>query len=114
VVPPPLKSGPAKKIRVLKIARSKAKPGSRGTSEIEMALMKPVGVSKKFCLLDAAGSSHGPHVVGIAAICAARVLAFDNLIDDSLPDAHRTPSPVRTIERRGSPPLSMSGEFFVF
>jgi hypothetical protein len=60
-VPPPPKSGPTNKIGVLKIAHPKAKPGPRGTSEIELALEKLVGVSKKFRLLDATGLSHRPH-----------------------------------------------------
>jgi hypothetical protein len=51
--------------------------------EIELALAKPVGVSKKFHLLDAVGSSHGPHAMGVATTHAARVVAFNNLSDDS-------------------------------
>jgi hypothetical protein len=85
-VPPPPKSRPAKKIGILKIAHPKAKPGPRGTSEIELALVKPIGVSKKFHLLDATGSSHGPHATSITATHAARVSAFDNLGDDSSSD----------------------------
>jgi hypothetical protein len=90
VVPPPPKLGPRKKIGILKIACPKAKPGPCGTSEIERALVKHVGVSKKFFLLDAVGSSHGPHTTDIAATCAARVSAFDNLDDDPSPDVRRT------------------------
>jgi hypothetical protein len=79
------KSGPAKKVDVLKIAHPKAKPGPRGMSEIELALAKPAGISKKFCLLDAVGSSHRPPTPGITTTHAARVPAFDNLgIDSSL------------------------------
>jgi hypothetical protein len=52
---------PLKKISILKVIRPKAKPGPKGKSEIELALVKPVGVSKKFCLLDALRSSHGLH-----------------------------------------------------
>jgi hypothetical protein len=49
MAPPPLpKMGPAKKISILKIARPKAKPRTRGTSEIELALERPVGMSKNF------------------------------------------------------------------
>jgi hypothetical protein len=36
-------------------------------SEIELALAKPVGVSKKFCLLDVSGTSQSPHDEGRAA-----------------------------------------------
>jgi hypothetical protein len=63
MVPPPPKAGPAKKVGVLKIARPKVKPGTRGTSEIELALVKPIGVSKKFHLLDVVASSHA-HATG--------------------------------------------------
>jgi hypothetical protein len=52
MVPPPPKVGPAKKVGVLKISWTKARPGPQGTSDIELALVKPIGVSKKFCLLD--------------------------------------------------------------
>jgi hypothetical protein len=57
MVPPPPKAGPARKVGVLKIARPKAKSRPRCTSEIELALVKPFGVSKMFCLLDVAASS---------------------------------------------------------
>jgi hypothetical protein len=113
-VPPPPKSGPTNKIGVLKIAHPKAKPGPRGTSEIELALEKLVGVSKKFRLLDATGLSHRPHAMGVTTTHAARVPAFDNLGDDSSPDVRQTHSPIWTIERCASPPPSMSGEFLCF
>jgi hypothetical protein len=48
MVPPPPKVGPAKKVGILKFARLKAKPGPRGTSEIELALVKPIGMFKFF------------------------------------------------------------------
>jgi hypothetical protein len=114
VVLPPPKSGPTKKIGVLKIARTKAKPAPRGMLEIELALMKPIRVSKIFCLLDTAGSSHGPHAAAITATHTAHVPAFNNLSDDSSPDVCWTPSHVRTIERRASPPPSVSSEFLCF
>jgi hypothetical protein len=79
-----------------------------------LALAKPVGVFKKFCLLGAAGSSHGPHTAGIAATHAAQVSAFDNLGDDSSPDVHKTSSPIRTLKRHGSPPPSVSSELLSF
>jgi hypothetical protein len=47
VVPPPSKTGPPRKISVVKVVHPRAKPGPQGTSEIELALAKPVGVSKK-------------------------------------------------------------------
>jgi hypothetical protein len=114
VVLSPPKSGLANKVGVLNIARTKAKPGPRGTSEIELALANPIGVSKKSRLLDAMGSSHRPHTMGVAATHAAQVSTLDNLGDDSSPDVRRTPSPVQTIERRASPPPSVSGEFLCF
>jgi hypothetical protein len=43
-------------------------------SEIELALAKPVRVSKKFCLLDVAALSHGLHATGLTVThveCAA-------------------------------------------
>jgi hypothetical protein len=85
-VPPPPKSGPAKKIGILKITRPKPKPGLHGTSEIELPLAKPIGVSKKFHLLDIVGSSHGSHSTCDATTHAAWVPAFDILGDDSLSD----------------------------
>jgi hypothetical protein len=101
-VPPPPKSGPTKKIGILKIAWPKAKPGSWGTSEIELPLAKPVGVSKKFRLLDAAASSHRLHTAGITTTHAARVRAFNNLGDDSSLDVHKTPLPAKMVEKRVS------------
>jgi hypothetical protein len=98
----------------MKISRPKARAGPRGTSKIELALAKPIGVSKKFCLLDAVGSSHVPHATGIVTTRAARVPAFDNLDDDSSLDVRKTPSLVRTIERCASLPPSVSGEFLCF
>jgi hypothetical protein len=79
-----------------------------------LALAKPVGVSKKFCLLDIAGSSHGPHTTDITTTHAAQVPTFDNLSNDSSLDVHRTPSHVWMIERHASPPPSVSGEFLCF
>jgi hypothetical protein len=38
--------------RSIKVIHPKAKPEPKGTSEIEFILEKPIGVSKKFCLLD--------------------------------------------------------------
>jgi hypothetical protein len=59
-VPPLHKSGLGKKVGIMKIACAKTKPGPRGTSKIELSLVKPIGVSKKIHLLDLAGSSHRP------------------------------------------------------
>jgi hypothetical protein len=86
MVPPPPKMGLGKKIGILKITQPKAKPRPQGMSEIELALVKPVGASEKFCLLDAAALSHRLHIMGIATTRVARVLTFNNLSDDSSPD----------------------------
>jgi hypothetical protein len=90
---------PPSKIVVVKMVWPRVKLGLQGTSEIELTLAKPVGVSKFFCLLDAPSSSHG-HRGGGAAIAkvserAARVVAFDNLGDDSSPDVREAPLPPR-------------------
>jgi hypothetical protein len=114
LAPPPLKSGLAKKIGSLKISQPKVRARLRGTLEIELALAKLVGVSKKFHLLDVVGSSHEPHAAGIVRTHAAQVLTFNNLGDDSSPDVRKTPSPVKTIERCASPPPLVSGEFLCF
>jgi hypothetical protein len=76
--------------------------------------VKPIGVSKKFDLLDVAASSHGPCTVSVAATYVAQVSVFDNLGDDSSPNVHKTPSPKRTGEKCASSPPSVSGEFLRF
>jgi hypothetical protein len=82
-------------------------------SKIELVLVKPVGVSKFFCLLDVPTSSHGLRDEGPATVYggehAAHVMAFDNLGDDSLLDVRKTPSPKRTGEKHPAPPPSISG-----
>jgi hypothetical protein len=113
VVLPPPKAGPTKKVSVLKISHPKARPGPRGTSAIELALAKPLGVSKKFCLLHVAASSQA-RAAGVATTHTARVPAFDNLGDDSSPDVREVPSPGATMEKPASPPPSTSGEFLRF
>jgi hypothetical protein len=40
-------------------------------SEIELALAKPVRISKKFCLLDVVAPSHGLHIAGLSAAHAS-------------------------------------------
>jgi hypothetical protein len=112
MAPPRPKVGSSKKVGVLMIARPKAKPGPQGTSEIELALAKTIGVSKKFCLLDVAASSHEPYAVG--ATTTARVLAFDNLDDDSLIDLCETPPQQKMIEKCACLPHFVSGEVFYF
>jgi hypothetical protein len=87
---------PMKKISILKLVQPKAKLGLQGTSEIELVFVKLIGVSKKLCLLDLPGSSHGPrdkdHVVTKVDERAACVMAFDNLGDDSSLDIRGSPS----------------------
>jgi hypothetical protein len=114
VVSPLPKSGPAKKIGVVKIAHLKAKPGPRGTSEIELALKKPVGVSKKFHLLGVLASSHGLHTIGAVVTLIAQVPTFDSLGDDLSPDAQKNPSPTKMVEKCVSPSPSVSDEFLRF
>jgi hypothetical protein len=113
MVPLPPKVGPVKKVCVLKISLPKAKPGPRCTSEIELALVKPIGVSKKFCLLDVVASSHA-HAVGTTVTHTAQVPAFNNLGDDLSPDVCKTPSLEWTTEKRVSPSPSVSGELLLF
>jgi hypothetical protein len=101
------------KISIVKVVRPRAKLVPQGTSEIELALPKLVGVSKFFCLLDVPASTHeirdkGP-AVAYGGECVAHVMAFDNLGDDSLPDICRTPTPRRTGETHPAPPPSLSG-----
>jgi hypothetical protein len=114
-VSPPSITGPSRKIGIVKIARPKAKPRPQSRFEIEWALVKLVGVSKKFCLLDVAAPSRRPLTGGATMTRierAARVPAFENLGDDSSPNVCKTPSPKRIAERRASPLPSMSDEFF--
>jgi hypothetical protein len=95
------------------ISRPKAQSGQRGTLAIELALVKPVGVSRKFLLLDVATSSH-THTARAAITHTAQVPAFDNLGDDSSPDVRDAPSPGKTMEKPASPLPSVSSEFLCF
>jgi hypothetical protein len=95
-------------------ARLKVKPRSCGMSEIELALAKPIGVFKKFRLLDVAASSHRPRTMGVATSRAARVPTFDNLDDDSSPEVCKTPSPKQTIQEHTSLPPLVSSKFLRF
>jgi hypothetical protein len=113
VVPPPPKAGLTKKVSVLKISRPKASPGPRGTFAIELALVKPLGVSKKFRLLDVAASCQAC-AVGVTMTRTALVSGFNNLGDDSSPSVHEAPSLGATMEKPASPPPSAPGEFFCF
>jgi hypothetical protein len=110
------KAVPSRKIGVVKMVRPRVKLRLQGTSEIELALVKPVGVSKKICLLDAPSSSHDPHDRGLTATkagkCTARVVAFDNLGDDSSPDVHGAPLPSR--EQRKVSAASAIADWLVF
>jgi hypothetical protein len=55
----PVKAASTTKISVVKVIRSKPKPGPRGTTKIRLALANPIGVSKKFSFLDMSISSQG-------------------------------------------------------
>jgi hypothetical protein len=117
MAPPPSKLGLVRKIGIVKIAGPKAKARSQGTFEIELALAKPIGVPKKFCLLDVAALSHGVHVTVLDLThveCPTRVPTFDNLGDNSLLDVRETTSPKRVGGKRASPPPSAPGEFLCF
>jgi hypothetical protein len=94
------KVAPVKKVSVLKIVLPKLRPGPRGTSEIELTLMKPIGVSKKFCFSDVPSSSLGQRnevgptaqmpggmVTKAAGERAAHVIRFAGL-GDSSPNTH--------------------------
>jgi hypothetical protein len=110
VVPPPPKAGPTKKVGALKISHPKARPGPQGTTAIELALVKPLRVSKKIHMLDVAALSQA-RATGTMTTCAARVPAFDNLGDDSSLDVHEAPSSKTTMEKHASPPPLASSEF---
>jgi hypothetical protein len=83
LVTPLGKAKPAKKGSVLKMFRPKVPPGVRGTLVLELALAKPVGVSKKFRLMDVAAPPLMPLTSSAVVPCAARVPAFNNLEGDS-------------------------------
>jgi hypothetical protein len=94
-----------KKISVVKVVRPNLRPGLRGTSEIELALAKPIWVSKKFCFSDMPSSSLGHHDEGgpIAQMTSkhtSHVIKFVSL-GDSSPDTHR-PSPLGKTGLRGT------------
>jgi hypothetical protein len=93
----PSKTAPSRKIGVVKVIWSRIKLAVQDTSKIELVLVKPVGVSKFFCLLDAPSSSHGRRGRGATAAKAdkqaAHVVAFDNLGDDSSPDVREAALP---------------------
>jgi hypothetical protein len=84
-----------------------------GVAHLLICYYRTIGLSKMFHLLDVAASSH-THAMGAAATRTTRVLAFDNLGDDSPPDVHKTPSPERLLEKCVSPPPSVPGEFLRF
>jgi hypothetical protein len=96
----------------VKVVCLRVKIGPQGTSEIELALAKPVGMPKKNFLLDVAAPSHGVCGASLsmarAGERATRVPAFNNLGDDSSPDVRKTPSPKMVGERCASPLPSTS------
>jgi hypothetical protein len=97
----PNEGGPTKKIIVVKVIRLKPGPRLRGTSEIELALVKPIGVSKKFCFSNMPSSTQGwhdkgGHVVQAVGEPVARVIKFTSL-DDSSSDVRELSPPGKTI-----------------
>jgi hypothetical protein len=115
MAPPLSKAWPSKKIGVVKVIHLRVKIGSHGMSEIELVLANPIGVSNTFCLLDVAAPSHMLNGAGPTTARASehgvRVVAFDNLSDDSSPDVCKTPSPKKAREKRVTPPPSISCYF---
>jgi hypothetical protein len=98
----PAKAAPPNKMSVVKVTRPKAKPGPRGTSEIELVLAKLIRLSKKFRFLDMPSISQSRrdeahHAVQTGSKRASRVIFFDNL-DDSSPDAREASPPERATE----------------
>jgi hypothetical protein len=98
----------AKKVGMIKIVWPKPIPRPSGTSKIELALAKPIGVSKKFCFSDVPSSSLGQRDEGGSSVqmprgqvmkavgeCTAQVLKFASL-GDSSPDTHRPSPPEKT------------------
>jgi hypothetical protein len=101
-----VKMTPPKKT-VIKVVRPKAKPGPRGTSEIELIPMKPNGVFKNFCLSDVPSSSQSQRDEDHRAIetvgeHASHVITFDNIDNDPSPDVRETSPPRKIAE---VPPL---------
>jgi hypothetical protein len=74
------KVAPVKKMSVLKIVWLKPRPRQRGTSAIELAPTKPIGVSKKFCFSDVPSCSLGM-VTKATGQRTARVIKFTCLGD---------------------------------
>jgi hypothetical protein len=113
VMSPLPKAGPTKKVSVLKISHLKARHGPCGMSATELTPVKHLRVSKKFCLLDVAASSQA-RATGVVMTCTGWVPAYDNLSDDSSPDACDAPSPGATMEKYVSLLPSASSEFLHF
>jgi hypothetical protein len=63
-----VQGGAIKKMSVLKLICPRAKTRAQGTSEIELALVKPLGISKKICLLDVTAPSHELRGAGLTTI----------------------------------------------
>jgi hypothetical protein len=79
-----------------------AKPRPRGTSEIKLALAKPIGVSKKFCFSDMPTSPQGQHDGGgpaaqVVGERASRVISFASLCDSS-PNTREASPPRKTTD----------------
>jgi hypothetical protein len=100
---------------IVKVIPMKAKPGPKGTSEIELILAKLVGVSKKFCLSDVPGSSQSRRdeshrVVETIVERTPCVISFDNLDDDSSLDIREASLPKRVATVHPSPLPFSHGE----
>jgi hypothetical protein len=106
----PSKTAPPRMTNIVNVMWVKAKPEPQVVSEIELALAKPVGVSKNFWLLDVPAPSRGHHPKGRSVTHAAErvvcVVAFDNRGEDSSPDVRQTPSPKKAEAKRLATPLT--------
>jgi hypothetical protein len=88
-----------RKISVVKMVQLRVRLRLQHTLEIELALLKLVGVSNFFFLLDALFSSRGRRGRG------AHVVAFNNLGNDSSLDVREAPLPQESEEYLPPPPL---------
>jgi hypothetical protein len=77
--------------------------------------VKPIGVSKNYCLSNVPGSSQSRrdeshHTVETIVERAPHVITFDNLGDDLSPDIRETLPPKRVGDVPPSPPPFLPGE----
>jgi hypothetical protein len=100
---------------VVKVIPTKAKPRPKDTSKIELILVKPIGVSKKFCLSYALGPSQrwcdeGHQSVGTVVERAPCIISFDKLGNDSSSDVGDASPPKRMVDAPLPPLPLLHGE----